>query len=367
MILISPISSIKKMMDRVKNPKSSCNIGLEKSDIFCNIKKIQEVNFPVFIIHGQKDTLIPCWQSEEMLKYIKIKHEWFPKNGDHNNILTKYRTKFFIKCNLFLDNLFCFENRKVNNSKNYSLDSNGFKFLNNGTFHNNYYSDNVCLINGNCNGNKQNFPSISNYNNIINPPFQYSNKRTNSNDRASYSSLKFADCNNYYNNTDKFSGLKCQAYENYIDNIEDENECSYDNTNQSNIYSFNDCCEDKLSENYVDYNKLSQNFPFTKNINLNFENGIISERTSQLSEYTNGNRISSNLKSSGNLDDLYCRNSFEKITEETIKEYCMQNTERHYEQVHTSQENGFKFCQAKNDHRLMFEINKLNANGKEFN
>lgn len=107
-ILLSPIaSSIKLFAD------CSDNTGLEKIDVFCNLKKIKEVNCPIFLIHGKKDEIIPFSQSEEMAKYIKIKHEWYPKNGDHGNILTKYRLKFFTKCKIFIENLIYLENKNT--------------------------------------------------------------------------------------------------------------------------------------------------------------------------------------------------------------------------------------------------------------
>ena len=110
LILISPIASGIKFFDENKTD----NIGLEKNDIFCNIKKIIEVKVPVFLIHGMIDDIIPVKHSQEMLKYVKTKFEWLPKNGDHGNILTKYRTKFFQKCKIFLDNLCCYERQESN-------------------------------------------------------------------------------------------------------------------------------------------------------------------------------------------------------------------------------------------------------------
>ena len=62
-------------------------------DVFCNIKKIIDVSCPIFLIHGQKDEVIPIDQSIQMSKFMKNPYEWHPKNGDHSNILTKYRTK----------------------------------------------------------------------------------------------------------------------------------------------------------------------------------------------------------------------------------------------------------------------------------
>jgi hypothetical protein len=97
-ILISPIASGVKLVSpgiRVKD--------LDKIDVFCNINKINDVSCPIFIIHGEKDEVIPISQSKEMVKYMKIPYEWHPRHGDHSNILTRYRTKFFQKCKFFFE------------------------------------------------------------------------------------------------------------------------------------------------------------------------------------------------------------------------------------------------------------------------
>jgi hypothetical protein len=85
---------------------------LEKVDVFCNISKILDISCPIFLIHGKKDQIIPVTQSNEMAKYMKIVIEWHPRNGDHSNILTFYRTKFFQKLKYFLDYLNYFEVRE---------------------------------------------------------------------------------------------------------------------------------------------------------------------------------------------------------------------------------------------------------------
>lgn len=113
-ILLSPIASgIKLVNPEIKNK------DLEKIDVFCNIKKINEVSCPIFIIHGQKDDVIPVQQSYDMASFMKYPYEWHPRNGDHYNILTKYRTKFFQKCKFFFEYLNYFtynKNRNVTNS-----------------------------------------------------------------------------------------------------------------------------------------------------------------------------------------------------------------------------------------------------------
>ena len=99
-ILISPIASGIKLFH--PNVEISNN-DLEKIDVFCNLSKVREINCPVFLIHGKKDDIIPHNQSIEMLKKIKHVYEWFPSNGNHNNITSKYRAKFYLKVKLFIE------------------------------------------------------------------------------------------------------------------------------------------------------------------------------------------------------------------------------------------------------------------------
>jgi hypothetical protein len=108
-VLISPIASGIKLID----PKFSINtFELEKIDVFCNLGKVSDISCPVFLIHGMQDDVIPQTQSFEMMKKIKYVYEWFPTRGNHFNITTKYRSKFYIKLKLFLEHL------KYNKNKN---------------------------------------------------------------------------------------------------------------------------------------------------------------------------------------------------------------------------------------------------------
>jgi len=95
---------------------------LEKIDVFCNIKKIVDVSCPVFLIHGRKDEVIPIDQSVQMSKFIKNLYEWNPRNGDHFNILTRYRNKFIQKCKFFFEFLNCYPKKNsAQNSKENSV------------------------------------------------------------------------------------------------------------------------------------------------------------------------------------------------------------------------------------------------------
>jgi surfactin synthase thioesterase subunit len=106
-ILLSPIASGLKIVNHKINIS---NEDLEEVDFFSNISKIKEVSCPIFLIHGQRDELIPYQQVLQMSKSIKKLYNWFPKSGDHNNIMSKHRVKFFSKCRMFFDYLKIFFN-----------------------------------------------------------------------------------------------------------------------------------------------------------------------------------------------------------------------------------------------------------------
>lgn len=101
-ILLNPISSALRLMSHDSNVDKKNEI----CDVFNNFNKINDVECPIFLIHGQLDDLIPYEQSIEMAKNIKKLYEWYPTHGDHNNILVKYRSKFIQKTNLFLEHLY---------------------------------------------------------------------------------------------------------------------------------------------------------------------------------------------------------------------------------------------------------------------
>jgi hypothetical protein len=99
LILIAPLASgIKTIM----NLNITIN-ELEKIDIFCNLSKIIDITSPIMLIHGKSDEIININHSYEMLKKIKNSTFWFPSNGNHGNIFTRYRKKLIEKLNFFFD------------------------------------------------------------------------------------------------------------------------------------------------------------------------------------------------------------------------------------------------------------------------
>jgi len=75
-ILISPIGSGIKIV----NPSIVLDFEkLSKINCFNNDNKLQDINCQIFLIHGQKDEVIPYKRSEELLKLNNRIVEWFPK------------------------------------------------------------------------------------------------------------------------------------------------------------------------------------------------------------------------------------------------------------------------------------------------
>ena len=101
LILLAPIASAMKLVD----PNIKYDEINEEKDIFCNIKKIGEIRSPIFLIHGMKDNIIPYNHSVDLGMKTNLLFKWYPSNGNHVNILSANRTKFYRKCNDFFYHL----------------------------------------------------------------------------------------------------------------------------------------------------------------------------------------------------------------------------------------------------------------------
>jgi len=100
LIFISPtwiykISSLKKIK----------NYNLIKGDVQVFLDEINRFNIPLFIIHGKLDSEVKYFLSLSFSQKINNKVEWFPKNGDHFNIINEHRRKLLIKIKEFLNNI----------------------------------------------------------------------------------------------------------------------------------------------------------------------------------------------------------------------------------------------------------------------
>lgn len=100
-VLISPsstglINDYKEDNKTKRRKLSTVNSNYNVNDIAC----------PVFLIHGQKDNIIPVSHSHELseeIKYSGKSYCWFPKKGTHYNIMYDLRRKFYRKFMYFLD------------------------------------------------------------------------------------------------------------------------------------------------------------------------------------------------------------------------------------------------------------------------
>ncbi len=81
----------------------------EKIDIKNTINNINNIECPVLLIHGKLDDVVSFEKSENLCKKIKECVKWFPEKGDHKNIISDYRSKFYRKLKMFL--------KKINESR----------------------------------------------------------------------------------------------------------------------------------------------------------------------------------------------------------------------------------------------------------
>jgi len=72
-------------------------------DVFQNLAKIQNVNCPVFIIHGTKDQEVPFDHGVSLYDACPMPFEpWWVPEGGHNDIELVWRSTFFIRVQVFL-------------------------------------------------------------------------------------------------------------------------------------------------------------------------------------------------------------------------------------------------------------------------
>ncbi len=98
-ILLSPIAS------GLKIAFNGMSKSYKEYDVFNNDQKVNDISTPVYIIHGKLDKLIKIADIQEMAKSLKSRIEWYPDNGNHNNIISKYRYEYYQKTKSFIDQL----------------------------------------------------------------------------------------------------------------------------------------------------------------------------------------------------------------------------------------------------------------------
>ena len=100
LILFSPFLSLQ---EAAKDMVGSV-LGFFVNDRFVNRERIQKVNSPIIIIHGEKDTIIPIRHARELFQLINVNVEkrlYTPEKMDHNEF--EYYQDFLEPVQLFLE------------------------------------------------------------------------------------------------------------------------------------------------------------------------------------------------------------------------------------------------------------------------
>lgn len=84
------------------------------------IRTIGLIESNVFLIHGTKDEIVPQCMSSDLGRTIKQFWSWYPSKGDHYNIISVNRRKFYKKLQIFLDVLH--GNKRIMDESNSSVE-----------------------------------------------------------------------------------------------------------------------------------------------------------------------------------------------------------------------------------------------------
>ena len=103
--------------------KEKNNILISSNELNTNFYRISRINQPILLIHGKMDELVPFIQVNQMVRQIKNVFQWFPSGGNHLNIPSQYRTKFFTKFQAFIERINASKNTlSIRESKNQIID-----------------------------------------------------------------------------------------------------------------------------------------------------------------------------------------------------------------------------------------------------
>lgn len=104
-ILHSPLMSGIKVID--PDPDTCCRPSCVYHclDFYPNDKRIKSVHCPAFIIHGQKDDIVPYYHGNRLSEYTPKDLRWpgyFPRHAGHNNIVEQNVQAYFDEVHNFL-------------------------------------------------------------------------------------------------------------------------------------------------------------------------------------------------------------------------------------------------------------------------
>ncbi|MCI5141447.1 MAG: alpha/beta hydrolase [Candidatus Electrothrix sp. ATG1] len=80
-------------------------VDITEEETFNNIGKIKEVTKPTFLLHGQRDTLIPLWQAEKLHAEsgARVKELQVVPGADHNSLISIGGKYYFMAIQQFIE------------------------------------------------------------------------------------------------------------------------------------------------------------------------------------------------------------------------------------------------------------------------
>ena len=100
LVLETPFTS---MVEAAKNFYPYIPVGFILKDKYENDKKIQNVNIPVLIMHGEADQIVPFWMGKKVFNLAnEPKFSYFTKTDDH---MMEYDERLVLTLSSFIENL----------------------------------------------------------------------------------------------------------------------------------------------------------------------------------------------------------------------------------------------------------------------
>ena len=241
---------------------------------------INKEKIPVFLIHGKKDMFVRYFLTLGLGQRFNYKKEWYPKNGNHFDILIEYREKLFIKIQKFLNNLGNkdFFEIKNHNKEKEEMNIEDNKLILSEMFYNNNISGNFGMKINNNDNNDNVIPKDDDFNNENNC---FENVIINNNDN-NIQNLSFLpgeiipinctfinknECSNNINNmntTFSINNIENNNNNNNMNEISFINKNkNYESNNYNNSFNYIECSNINLT------NVLDSSFKMNYNYNQN--------------------------------------------------------------------------------------------------
>ena len=100
LVLETPFTS---MIEAAKNFYPYIPVGLLLKDEYKNDKKIQNINIPILVMHGESDQIVPFWMGKKIYEIAnQPKYSYFTKLDDH---MMEYDEKLVFALRTFIKSL----------------------------------------------------------------------------------------------------------------------------------------------------------------------------------------------------------------------------------------------------------------------